>query len=229
MARRARVVLPGEPHHVIQRGNRRQTTFFRAADYATYLAIAAEEFARAQVAVWAYCLMPNHVHLVAAPTDEAGLASAMALTHVRYTRRINDREDWTGCLWQGRFASYPMDEAYLMRCVRYVGLNPVRAGIVSRAVEWPWSSVRAHLGGPASPLLCPAPVAERLGAYAASYFELDCDADVTRCLRSSAVSGRPLGSSDWIRAMELRSGHDLTPPRRGRPPRWEKGGQALFS
>ena len=103
MARMARYVVPGEPHHVIQRGNRRQTTFFRREDYAAYLRIAAEAFAEAQVEVWAYCLMPNHVHLIATPAREESLATAVAATHVRYTRRINGREDWTGYLWQGRF------------------------------------------------------------------------------------------------------------------------------
>ncbi|MDB5455271.1 MAG: hypothetical protein JWP92_856 [Caulobacter sp.] len=166
MPRTARVMIPGVPHHVTQRGNRRQATFFRAADYRRYLQIAAEAFSAAKVEIRAYCLMPNHVHLIATPFTELGLARAMATAHTAYTRHINQREGWSGGLWQGRFGSAPMDEEHLRVCVRYVGLNPVRAGIVARAVDWPWSSVRAHLTGQPGPLLTPEPMAERLGAWA---------------------------------------------------------------
>ena len=163
MARHARVVVAGAPHHVTQRGNRRQKTFFEDADYLAYLQFAREAFAEAGVEVWAYCLMPNHVHLIAAPSQPEALAQAVGATHVRYTRRINSRERWTGYLWQGRFASFPMDEHHLRQCVRYVGLNPVRAGLAARAVDWRWSSVRAHLEGRRDPLLTPNPLAERPG------------------------------------------------------------------
>ena len=157
MPRKARVVAPGVPHHVTQRGNRRQATFLRQEDYLAYLQLAGEAFAEAGVQVWCWCLMPNHVHLIATPADEAGLAKAVGLTHLRYTRLINGRERWTGYLWQGRFASFPMDDDHLRQCVRYVGLNPVRAGLVERAVDWPWSSVRAHLGRGTDPFLTPEP------------------------------------------------------------------------
>ncbi|MFN9712067.1 MAG: transposase, partial [Alphaproteobacteria bacterium] len=111
MARHARVVIPGVPHHVTQRGNRRQQTFFSDADYIAYLHLAAEAFAEAGVEVWGWCcLMPNHVHLLAAPSRAEALAEAVGATHLRYTRQINRRERWTGYLWQGRFASFPMDE-----------------------------------------------------------------------------------------------------------------------
>jgi len=109
MARMARVVVAGAPHHVTQRGNRRQTTFFAAEDYLAYLQIAADEFRAAEVEIWAYCLMPNHVHLIATPGRAEGLAAAVGATHLRYTRQVNRRERWTGYLWQGRFASFPMD------------------------------------------------------------------------------------------------------------------------
>jgi putative transposase len=160
MVRQARVVVPGAPHHVTRRGNRRQPTFFGEADYVAYLRLAAEAFAEAEVQVWAYCLMPNHVHFIAAPSRPEALAQAVAATHVRYTRRINQREGWTGYLWQGRFSSFPMDEGHLLACARYVGLNPVRAGLVERAVDWRWSSVSAHVMGRKDPLLTPWPLAE---------------------------------------------------------------------
>ncbi|HVY32994.1 MAG TPA: transposase [Caulobacteraceae bacterium] len=192
MARQARVVIPGTPHHVTQRGNRRQKTFFCEADYLAYLRLAAEAFRDAGVQVWAYCLMPNHVHLIATPPAPQALARAVAATHVRYTRRINQREHWTGYLWQGRFASFPMDEGYLHQCARYVGLNPVRAGLTQRAIDWPWSSVRAHVEGRRDPLLTPGPLAERLGADMADFFESDVDEEALRRLRRASTTGLPL-------------------------------------
>ncbi|MDO8296679.1 MAG: transposase [Caulobacter sp.] len=207
MGRKARIVAPGVPHHVTQRGNRRQATFLRAADYLSYLQLAGEAFAEAGVQVWCWCLMPNHVHLIATPPDEGALARAVGLTHLRYTRLINGRERWTGYLWQGRFASFPMDEDYLRQCVRYVGLNPVRAGLVERAVDWPWSSVRAHLGRGTDPLLTPGPVATLLGDGADGFFDVDLAEEAQRKLRRACRSGRPLGAADWVKALDRAPGN----------------------
>ena len=115
MPRRARVVIAGAPHHVTQRGNRRQTTFFRDGDYLRYLQLAAEACAKADVECWGYCLMPNHVHLILTPRAPGDLRAALVPLHWRYTFEINKRERWTGYLWQGRFASFAMDEAYFAR------------------------------------------------------------------------------------------------------------------
>jgi putative transposase len=219
MARQARVVIAGAPHHVTQRGNRRQQTFFREADYLAYLHFAAETFAAAGVEVWAYCLMPNHVHLIAAPARPEALAQAVGAAHVRYTRQINLRERWTGYLWQGRFASFPMDEDYLRQCTRYVGLNPVRAGLAARAIDWPWSSVRAHLEGRPDPLLTPGPLIERLGQDMEAFFELDVADAAARALRRAASTGRPLGAAAWVKALEASTGRGLTARPPGRPPR----------
>jgi len=202
MGRKARIVAPGVPHHVTQRGNRRQATFLRAADYLSYLQLAGEAFADAGVQVWCWCLMPNHVHLIATPPDEGALARAVGLTHLRYTRLINGRERWTGYLWQGRFASFPMDEDYLRQCVRYVGLNPVRAGLVARAIDWPWSSVRAHLGRGTDPLLTPGPVAALLGERVEGFFDVDLEEEAQRKLRRACRSGRPMGAADWVKALD---------------------------
>jgi len=129
MARLARVVAVGVAHHVTQRGNRRQQVFFNDQDYAAYCALLAEGCRAAAVAVWSYCLMPNHVHLILVPSDERGLRAALAEAHRRYSRRVNFREGWRGYLWQGRFASVPMDGAHTLAAARYVELNPVRAGL----------------------------------------------------------------------------------------------------
>jgi putative transposase len=194
MPRQARVVIPGTPHHITQRGNRRQTTFFCEADYRTYLRLAARAFRESEVEVWAYCLMPNHVHMIATPARPENLAQAVAATHVRYTRHINSREGWTGYLWQGRFASFPMDEDHLRQCVRYVGLNPVRAGLTKHAIDWPWSSVRAHIERRADPLLTPTPLAERFGDDMAEAFAMDIDDAALRQMRRASSTGRPLGA-----------------------------------
>jgi putative transposase len=121
------VVVPDTPHHVIQRGNRRQQVFFSDDGYLAYRDELSESCRSAGVQVLGYCLMPNHVHLILQPRDEDGLRAALAEAHRRYSRRVNFREGWRGYLWQGRFASAPMDEPHLMACARYVELNP-RAG-----------------------------------------------------------------------------------------------------
>lgn len=202
MPRTARIIVPGMPHHVTQRGNQRQRVFFEPADYRAWLQIAAAAFPAHGVEIWAYCLMPNHTHLIATPSDETGLARAMAVLNATYARRVHARRSLSGHLWQGRYASFPMDGSYLYRCVRYVGLNPVRAGLVAKASEWPWSSVRAHLGGACDPLLTRGPVAELLGSDAAWAFgESRKDESVWAELRRASIDGRPLGSSDWIRGL----------------------------
>ena len=192
MPRAARVVIPEAPHHIIQRGNRRQPTFFGPDDYRAYLDLAAETFAAAKVEVWAYCLMPNHVHLIATPSDESGLARAIGAAHQRYTWRINQKQGWSGCLWQSRFGSFAMDEPYLRLCARYVGLNPVRAGLVKQAVDWPWSSVAAHLTGRLDPLLSPAALATRLEGEMAGFFDVDVSDDCRQAFHRALETGRPL-------------------------------------
>jgi putative transposase len=219
MPRMARFVVPGVPHHVTQRGNRRQRTFFSDADYWLYLRIAGEAFRAAGVEIWAYCLMPNHVHLIAVPSTEPSLATAVSDTHKRYTRAINRREAWTGYLWQGRFGSFPMDDGHLMRCIRYVGLNPVRAGLVERALDWRWSSVRSHLTGRSDPLLTSDAVEGLVADEMPTFFDTDVEETALRELRRSNSTGRPLGAEPWVKALEAASGRTLAHPPMGRPRR----------
>jgi putative transposase len=124
MARSARVIAPGTPLHVTQRGNRRQQTFVGEEDYQHYLELMAQFCRAEQVAIWAYCLMPNYVHMIVVPQSAESLRRAIGEAHRRYTRRINFREGWRGHLWQGRFASFVMDEDHLLTAARYVELNP---------------------------------------------------------------------------------------------------------
>ena len=166
MARLPRLVLPGIPHHVTQRGNRREQTFFEDGDYELYLDLLADAAGRAHVEIWGYCLMPNHVHVIAVPQDADGLSRAFRYVHRHYTGYVNARQRWTGHLWQGRFSSVAMDEPHFVTALRYVSLNPVRARLVERAEDWRWSSVRAHLAGEDDDVVRVAPALERVGDFA---------------------------------------------------------------
>ncbi len=147
MARLAPVVAPGLPHHIIQRGSRRQRTFFCDDDYQIYLDLMKEWCSTHQVEIWAYCLMPNHVHLIAVAHTADGLRRAIGEVHRRYTRMVNFREGWRGHMWQGRFASFVLDERYLLTAARYVELNPVRARLIKASGRYPWGSATAHFRG----------------------------------------------------------------------------------
>ena len=218
MARLARLVVPGLPHHVTQRGNRRQQTFFREDDYAAYVELMAEWCGRRGVEVWAYCLMPNHVHLIAVPQSKDGLARAIGEAHRRYTRRINFREGWRGYLWQGRFASFVMDEPYLLAAARYVELNPVRAGLVVDAADWPWSSARSHLSGHEDRLVRVAPLLEMLTDWR-GFLNSAIPEEELGDLREHARTGYPLGKATFLDRLEKAAGRLLRPRKAGRPPK----------
>ena len=147
MARLARLVIPGLPHHVTQRGNGRAQTFFTDADYALYRDLLAASCRAAGVEIWSWVLMPNHVHLILNPADADGIRRALAPVHRRYAGAIHARLRRTGHFWQGRFGAVAMDEVHLAAAVRYVAQNPVRARLVQKATDWRWSSVHAHLSG----------------------------------------------------------------------------------
>jgi putative transposase len=219
MARLSRVVIPGIPHHVTQRGNGRQRTFFEDGDYALYLDLLAAAAERAQVAVWSYCLMPNHVHVVLVPSDRDGLWRTFGDLHRRYTGFINARRRSTGHLWQGRYGSVAMDEAHFVTALRYIALNPVRARLVARAEDWPWSSTRALLAGQDDHLVKVGPALERVGDFAA-FLDEDFDEALTyAALRKAESVGRPVGSAEWLADMEARLGRPLAPQKRGPKPK----------
>lgn len=147
MPRKARIVIPGFPHHVVQRGHNRQTTFAEAADYGRYLDSLSALKAECEVRVFAWCLMTNHVHLLLAPARKDSLARLMKRLAGRQTRYHNAQERRTGTLWEGRFkSSVVQTEGYLHACCRYIELNPVRAGIAVAPEDYPWSSCQERLG-----------------------------------------------------------------------------------
>ena len=219
MVRLPHLVLPGYPYHVTQRGNRRQQTFFEEGDYALYRDLLGDAAERAGAEIWRYCLIPNHVHMIVVPSDEDGLRRTFADAHRRYTGFINARHRWTGHLWQGRFGAVVMDELHLGHAMRYVSLNPVRARLVERPQDWPWSSVSAHLAGKDDGLVKVAPALERYGDFAQFLGDTAGGEEAWRSLRRSETSGRPLGSEAWISGLEARTGRTLAPQKRGPKPR----------
>jgi putative transposase len=213
MARIARVIAPGFPHHVTQRGNRRQQVFFCDEDYQVYLTLMAQWCRKCKVDIWAWCLMPNHVHLIAVPQTEEGLARAIGEAHRRYTRRINFREGWRGHLWQERFASFPMDESYLLAAARYVEMNPVQSGLTERPEDYPWSSARAHIEGKDDMLVKVAPLLEMVGDWR-SFLATVADVDRDR-LRQHERTGRPLGQEAFVEELEADLKRPLRPQKPG--------------
>jgi putative transposase len=216
MPRVARLVIPDVPHHVTQRGNRRQTTFFSDGDYRLYKSLLAEWCAKTGTKIWAWCLMPNHVHLVLVPSHSDGLRAALGETHRRYTRHVNEREGWRGHLWQERFASFPMDEPHCLSALRYVELNPVRARLVNRPEDWAWSSARAHLRGAADGVTDLAGGQAMVSDWRAFLAE-GLQGDAHEAIRAGERNGRPLGSTAFRSDIERLTGSDLTLRPRGRP------------
>lgn len=185
------MVMPGMPHHITQRGNRRADVFLSDADRVRYLALTAQYSARYSLAVWAYCLMSNHVHFVAVPSTAESLGCTLRDTHQVYAAWFNQRSGESGHLWQGRFYSCALDDAHLWAAVRYVERNPVRAGLVHRAEDWPWSSAASHCGlrsdGLLAPINMPWPVTDW------REYLRDEDEIAAAFIRKQTASGRPCG------------------------------------
>jgi putative transposase len=205
------------PHHVIQRGNRRLDVFFSDEDRLAYLTLLRSACQRYGVTVWAYCLMRNHVHVVAVPERADSLARGFSDAHVRYTRRVNFREAWRGHLWQGRFgSSVVLDDRYLLAAVRYVERNPVRAGIARWAWEYRWSSARWHVGlMAADPLVSnDEPLREMIHDWR-EYLVTEEDTTELATIRRETPVSRPIGGEDFVRALESRLQRSLMRRRPG--------------
>ncbi|MDH5748880.1 MAG: transposase, partial [Rhodospirillales bacterium] len=177
-------------------------------DYRVYLNLMAEWCAHYGVSVWAYCLMTNHIHLIAVPETEEALGLAVGEAHRRYTRHVNFREGWRGHLWQGRFASFPMDGRHLLAAARYVELNPVRARLTKRPGDYPWSSTKAHLAGRNDPLVNVDPLLNIAGDWAA-FLAGGLGEEEYGALRNHEHTGRPLGDERFIERLETTLGRPL--------------------
>ncbi len=216
MARIARVVAANYPHHITQRGNRRQDTFFCEDDYRCYKKLMAEWCSKFGVQIWAYCLMPNHVHLIAVPESEDGLRRAIGEAHRRYTRQVNFREQWKGHLWQGRFASFLMDENYLLATTRYIELNPVKAGLVKNPEKYLWSSTQAHIAGLDDDLVRVKPLLRMVDDWR-KFLSSPSTEEENALIRRHEQTGRPLGSVKFINRLENKLSRILIPQKGGRP------------
>ena len=219
MARMARAVFEGVPHHVTQRGNGRARTFFSEGDYRLYKDLLAEHSERTGVEVWSWVLMPNHVHLILVPPDSDALRRCLAPVHRYYAGYIHTREQRTGHFWQGRFGCVAMDEPHLVAAVRYVVMNPVRARLVPRATDWRWSSVHAHLDpGKGDGLTLTGPIQSRFEDFADA-LDVGEDAALSAQIRRSETIGRPLGSDAFVEGLEQSAGRPFSLARRGPKPR----------
>jgi len=224
MPRTARIVVPRLPHHIVQRGNNRQDVFFAAADYRTYLDILQEQGQRFGLRVLAYCLMTNHVHLVAVPGNEEALARAVGRTHWLFSRYINRLHGRSGHLWQNRFFSCPLDNDHLLHAARYVERNPVRARIVRLPWRYPWSSAAAHTGEKEGHEVLDMAAWHRLfrpAAWKKILQEKEDEMMVDR-LRRCMRTGRPLASDRFITRMEAKLGARLRANPVGRPRKKQK-------
>ena len=202
------------PHHITQRGNRRQQTFFSDDDYKAYIDLMAEWCREYEVDIWAYCLMPNHIHLVAVPSKAENLRLAIGEAHRRYTRRINFSKGWRGHLWQERFSSFLMDERYLLACVRYIENNPVRAKLVMTSEQWSWSSVAAHISGKNDNLVNVAPILSMIRGSWRQFLSSESLSDDMEDIRKHERTGRPLGSRSFVEQLENKIGRILKPQNR---------------
>lgn len=205
MARQPRYVLPGQVQHVIQRGNNRAAVFGRDEDFEFYLGCLMEACGAYEVAVHAYVLMPNHVHLLLTPARAAGISKVMQSVGGRYAQYVNSGYRRTGTVWGGRYRSTVIDaERYLLACMRYVELNPVRAGCVSRPSEYRWSSYRCNAEGEKNPVITGHPVYLHLGdtpklrrdAYQAS-FRSSLDEQTLADIRNCTNKGWVLGGDEF--------------------------------
>lgn len=220
MPRLARRVFAGLPHHIVQRGNRREDVFFRDADRSAYLDWLSEYSRQHGMQVLAYCLMTNHVHIVAVPATEDGLERVFRPLHSRYAKRVNRQRDWRGHVWQGRFFSAALDESYLWAAIRYVERNPVRAGMVDTAESYPWSSAGAHCGLKQDPVLTSDPtwleVMKSVGHWPSWLVDVDPPAQLAD-LRQRFRQCLPCGSDEFVRGLEARASQPLVARPRGRP------------
>lgn len=219
MSRVARIVVPGFPHHVTQRGNRQADVFESDDDRRVYLHFLKQYADRHGLAVWAYCLMTNHVHLVVVPIHEKSLAEALRDAHTVYAMRFNSRTRMTGHLWQGRFYSCVLDETHLWAAVRYVERNPVRAALAAHAVDYPWSSARAHCGLRHDPMLSPDFPPPGIIEDWARWLESEGDPGILDRIRNTTRTGRPCGTSTFLDGLESLLGRTLRPRKRGPKPK----------
>jgi putative transposase len=216
MARQARIVLKDTPHHITQRGNRGDPVFFEKSDFESYIDFLAEECASAGVAIWAWCLMPNQIQLIAVPKKENALGRALGEAHRRYTRRINERNGWRGHLFQDRFFSYAMDETHLLNAARYIETAPVMMGLAPAPEAYLWSSAKAHVKGREDKLLASErPLLDHVPDWK-SFLQDWPDEQDPRAIERHLQTGRPRGNDYFLDNVEAAVGRTVRPQKPGR-------------
>ena len=225
MARLPRLTVPGYPHHIIQRGNNRQAIFSSVADFQMLLSLLQENAQKFGVAVHAYVLMDNHFHLLATPTTAEGLPQMMQAIGRRYVRYFNDRQGRTGTLWEGRYRSTVIDtDRYLLACMAYIDLNPVRAGLVRDAATYPWSSHAHYIGQRTDRLVTPHALFWTLGntpfAREAAYAALVAQGiapEQQQKMTRAALGGWALGDEGFLLNLQKQTRRRVMQSKAGRP------------
>ncbi len=206
MARLERIVVPGLPHHVTHRGNRKQEVFLDDTDRTTYLRILRDRAAKYELRLWVYVLMSNHIHLICVPKTAESLSRAVGKTQGDYASYFNFRHRQVGHVWHSRFRSFVMDQSHLMNATRYVERNPVRAGIVHQAERYSWSSAPGHCGLQSDPLLtADFPLLIEVPDWSV-WLRGEESQQTLEQLRQRSARGHPLGNEDFVRALESRLG-----------------------
>jgi putative transposase len=222
MPRIARVVVPDIPHHVTQRGNYQQRVFQDRGDREYYLSLIKEYSKKYGLGIWAYCLMENHVHFIVVPQNPDSMARTFNQAHMRYSQYFNSKMAKRGHLWQGRFYSCCLDEAHLYAAVRYVENNPLRAGLVEEATDYPWSSALSHAEKIDDPILSnDLPLLEEIPDWR-RYLSTPEEETILEQIRGCTSTGRPAGSDSFIIKLEGLLGRRLRPKPIGRPKRGNK-------
>jgi len=231
MPRTGRIVVSDVPHHITQRGNNHQEVFFVDDDRCVYLEFLKKQADRFGLEVQGYCLMTNHIHLIATPHSEVSLSKAIGVTHLLYTQYINRMHGRSGHLWQNRFYSCPLDQNHFFKTLRYIECNPVRAKLVRFAWDYPWSTATAHISGKdGTGLINPQQwwdISD--GVQWQQILSEAQEQNEIKCIRTGTYCGRPLGSDSFISKIEHYLGHRVRPLPVGRPKRkkldWESSGK----
>lgn len=237
MARLPRLVLADQAHHVIQRGNNRQAIVLADADRQQFLDILRDCANDSRVAVHAYALMDNHLHLLATPEDAQGLSRLMQSLGRRYVAWFNHKYQRSGTLWEGRFRASLIDsERYFLTCMRYIELNPVRAGLCASPQEFAWSSCAHHLGSQRDLLITEHPLFWSLGNTPferdAAYGELlgqGLAEDDRKKITEAVLRGRPMGEPNFLKQLANQNGRFAAPRTRGRPRKPVSGQEKIDS
>lgn len=217
MPRQRRVIFPGFPHHVTQRGNHRERVFFAQGDAEAYWSLLHAYARRFGLEVHAYCLMPNHVHLVVTPKSAEGMQRALRAVHSQYAQRVNRMREITGHLWQGPYHSSALDAVHFVNAIRYVELNPVKAGLTGKAEDYPWSSAPARCGRRADPLLGSVQRSSFLSSISdwSAWLAQGISDECREALRRHARRNLPCGSEEFVAELEKIAGQSLRLRKRG--------------